>query len=233
MSPDTLIVSANSLSDNKSHLLEDAATGYCNVTANSKAAMSKHYICNACDVIYDRIYTCNNACSLCTATPPCTKFQLMYYNKCNRSFLSDKYYQLRLTVRVKRKLFCECRPVCRNCSLLWLQILSLNVSRHSAITITISSNQSVFATSLRSSLASFQIYLCTFCLIRNERNTLNSVRDISNSIELYMCSANVSTCEAIEELNINLHVWQTCPRVLAGPRREIYWLPLAVQNILG
>jgi len=32
-------------------------------------------------------------------------------------------------------LVCECRRVCRNCSLLWLQILSLNVSRHSAISI--------------------------------------------------------------------------------------------------
>ena len=74
----------------------------------------------------------------------------------------------RLNVRVKSKLVCECRRVCTNYVLLWLQILSLNVSRHNAISVTISSHQSVFAMSLRSSLVSFHTDLCTFCLIRNE-----------------------------------------------------------------
>jgi len=133
-----------------------------------------------CGGLYDRTLTCDNACSICTATPPCTKVQWTYCDICNRSFLSDKCYQNCLTVTVKSKLVCECRRVCRNCGLLWLQIVSLDVSRHYEVSITISSHQSVFATSLRSSLASFHTDLCRFCLIWNERKILKSVRDISN-----------------------------------------------------
>jgi len=77
-------------------------------------------------------------------------------------------------LRVKSKLVCECR----NCSLLWLQILNFNVPRHSVISVTTNSHQSVFATSLCWTLANFHIDLCMFCLIRNERNVLNSVMDI-------------------------------------------------------
>ena len=157
------------------------------ILCQSKAPIAKQYICSVCDALYDKIYTSHNACPPTHA--PCTKFQAMYCDTCSMSFLSDKCYQNRLTVRAKSKLFCECRRVCRNCSLLWLQILSLNVPRHSAISVTISSYQSVFATSLRSRLASFHIDLCTFCLIRNARKILNSVMDISNSTEQYMCSA--------------------------------------------
>ena len=144
-----------------------------------------------CDVLYDKTLTSDNACFLSLPRPACTKFQSMYCDTCNRSFLSDKCYQNHLTLTVKSKLVFECRRVCRICSLLWLHILSLNVSRHSAKSVTISSHQSVFATSLRSSLASFHTDWCTFSLIRNERKILNSVRDISNSTEHYMRSANV------------------------------------------
>ena len=135
--------------------------------------------------------TSDNACSLLTPTPPCTKFQSMNCDTCNRSFLSDKCYQNHLTLTVKSQLVRDCRRVCRNCSLWWLHILSLNVSRHSAISVTISSHQSVFATSLRSSLASFHTDLCTFCLIWNALKIFISVMDNSNSTEQYMCSANV------------------------------------------
>ena len=93
----------------------------------------------------------------------------------------------------KESWFVSVDQVCRNCSLLCLQILNLNVSIHSALSVTISNHQSVFATSLRSRLASFHTDLCTFGLIRNARKILNSVMDISNSTEQYtcMCSANV------------------------------------------
>ena len=130
---------------------------------------------------------------------PRTKLQSSYCDTCNRSFLCDKCYQNPLTLTAKSKSVCECRAVCRNCSLLWLQILSLNVSRHSAVSVTISSRRSVFATSLRSSLASFHPDLCSFNLIRNVCKILNCVINISNSTEQYMCWANVfkvwSKCE--------------------------------------
>jgi len=158
----------------------------------------------------------------------------MYCVTCNRSFLSDKCYQNHLTLTVKSKLVCECRPVCRNCSLLWLHILSLNVSRHSAISVTISSHQSVFATSLRSSLASFHTDLCTFCLIRNARKILNRMMDISNTYRtLCVLSKCVQSVKQLRTWISIVHVWHACARVLAGPHRKIYWVPLAVQNIHG
>ena len=136
--------------------------------------------------------TSDNTRSPFPDTPPCTKVQSRYCESCERSYLNDKCYQNRLTVTVKSKLVCECRQLCRNCRLLWLHILSLNATRHSAISVTTSSHQSVLATSLRSSLASFHTDLCTFCLIREARKSLNSVVDISNTYEPYMWTANMS-----------------------------------------
>jgi hypothetical protein len=174
--------------------------------------MAKQWMCNArkpCITKHSRVTT------LAPSAPPrpCTKFQSKYCDTCNRSFLSDKCYQNCLTVTANSKLVCECRRVCRNCSLLWLQILSLKVSRHSAISVTISSHQSffapslhsshsaisvtisshqsVFAPSLHSSPVSFHTDSCTFCLIGNARKVLNCVMDISNSTEQHMCSASL------------------------------------------
>jgi hypothetical protein len=183
-----------------------------NVNTNITAAMAKQYICNACDALYNKTLTSDNACFLCTA---CTKFQSVYCYTCNRLFLSGKCYQNHLTVRVKSQLVCECRPVWRNCSLLRLQILSFNVSRHSAISVTISSHQSVFVTSLRSSLTSFHTDLCTFCSIRNAHKILNIVIDISNNTEQYISSANVFKVWSNCELE---YVFCTCAKLV-----HVFW----------
>jgi hypothetical protein len=45
-------------------------------------------------------------CSLCTATPPCTK----------QAFLSAKCFQNSLTLKVKGRLVCQWRQVCRTCN---------------------------------------------------------------------------------------------------------------------
>ena len=71
---DRLIFSGNSVSAKKLYLLYDSETGHYVIT-NIKAAMAKRYICNACDILYDFTHKCDKACSLCTATPPCTKDQ--------------------------------------------------------------------------------------------------------------------------------------------------------------
>ena len=57
-------------------------------------------------------------CSLCNATPPCTNDQTRYCSTCNRYFLSEKCFQNHFTLKVKSKLVCQWRQVCRNCSYL-------------------------------------------------------------------------------------------------------------------
>jgi hypothetical protein len=53
---DRLIFSGNSLSAKKLYLLYDSDSGHYNVITNIKAAMSKRYICNACDTLYDKTH---------------------------------------------------------------------------------------------------------------------------------------------------------------------------------
>ena len=67
---------------------------------------------------YTTIHTNVTVCSLCTATPPCTKDQPKYCCTCNRWFLSEKCLQNHLILKVKGKLVCQWRQVCRNCSYL-------------------------------------------------------------------------------------------------------------------
>ena len=75
LSPDRLIFSGNSDSVKKLYLLYDSDKGHYNVITNIKAAMAKKYICDACDTLYDKTHKCDKFCSLCNATPPCTKDQ--------------------------------------------------------------------------------------------------------------------------------------------------------------
>ena len=110
--------SRNSLSAKKLYLLHNRDSRHYNVITNLKGAMAKKYICNSCDTLYDSTHKCDKICSLCTATPPCTKDQSKYSCTCNRWFLSEKCFQNHLILKVKRKLVCQWRQVCRNCSYL-------------------------------------------------------------------------------------------------------------------
>jgi len=116
LNPDRVIYSGNSFSNKKLCLLYDTDSGHYNVITNLKAAMARKYICNACDTLYDNSHKCDKACSLCTATPPSFKDQSKYSGTCNRCFLSEKCFQNHLTLKVKGKLVCQWRQVCRNCS---------------------------------------------------------------------------------------------------------------------
>ena len=99
LSPDRLIFSGNSHSAKKLYLLYDSDNGHYNVITNIKAAMAKRYICNACDTLYDKTHKCDKVCSLCNATPPCTKDQTKYCSTCNRCFLSEKCFQNHMTLK--------------------------------------------------------------------------------------------------------------------------------------
>ena len=90
LNPDRVMFSGNSLSCKKLYLLYNADTRHYNVITNIKAAMAKKYMCNACDILYDFTNKCDKAFSLCTATPPCTKYQSKYCGTCNRWFLSER-----------------------------------------------------------------------------------------------------------------------------------------------
>jgi hypothetical protein len=98
----------NSLSAKKLYLLYNSDSGHYNVITNIKAAMAKRYICNACDTLYDFSHKCDKA--------------ILYQRsekrlwQCNRWFLSEKCFQNHLILKVKGKLVCQWRQVCRNCS---------------------------------------------------------------------------------------------------------------------
>jgi len=106
--------SGNSLSDKKLYLLYFADNRLYNVITNIKAAVAKKYMCNTCETLYDNTHKCDKACSLFTATPPCTKKQTKCSSTRNRWFLSEKCFRNHLTVKVKGKLVCQRRQVCRN-----------------------------------------------------------------------------------------------------------------------
>jgi len=78
--------------------------------------MAKRYICNA--FLYDKTHKYDKVCSLCNAIPPCTKDQNKYCSTCNRYFLSEKCFRNHITLKVKSKIVCQWRQVCRNCSYL-------------------------------------------------------------------------------------------------------------------
>ena len=58
LSPDRVIFSGNSISNQKLYLLYDVDTGHYNVITNLKAAMAKKYICNVCGTLYNNSHKC-------------------------------------------------------------------------------------------------------------------------------------------------------------------------------
>ena len=88
LNPDRYMFSGNSISAKKLCLRYDRDLDHYSVITNLKEAMPKSYICNGCDTLYDYMHKTDNVCSLCTATPPCTKDEAKYCVTCNRRFLS-------------------------------------------------------------------------------------------------------------------------------------------------
>ena len=118
LNPDRVMFSGYSRSAKKLHLLYDRDNKHHNVITSLKGAIAKRYVCNGCDTLYDNTHKCDKVCTVCTATPPCTKDQTKYCCTCKRRFLSEKYFQNYLTLKVEGKLVCQWRQVSRNCSYL-------------------------------------------------------------------------------------------------------------------
>jgi hypothetical protein len=93
--------SGNSKKKKKVYILYDGDNGHYNLIINLKSAMAKKYKCNAFDMLYDHTHKCNKVCSLCTATPPCSKDESKYCATCNRWFLSEKCFQNHLILKLK------------------------------------------------------------------------------------------------------------------------------------
>jgi len=110
--------SGNSRSAKKLYLLNDRDHVHHNVITNHKGAMAKQYICTGCNTLYDFTHVCDKVCSLFTATPTCIKYQTNYCSTCKRRYLSTKCLHNYLTVKMKGKLVCQWRQLCRNFSCL-------------------------------------------------------------------------------------------------------------------
>ena len=195
LNPDRVMFSGNSLSAKKLYLLYDRDNDHYNVITNLKGAMAKRYICNGCDTLYDYTHKCDKVCSLCTATPPCTKDQAKYCATCNRWFLSEKCFQNHLILKVKGKLVCQWRQVCRNCS-----YLVTCDSKHECFKKFCTfcnkkqpSGHLCYVAPLKPSKLSNKYF--TFSLIRNAHKTLKSVMGLLSmfrtSYVLNRCVLNV------------------------------------------
>ena len=84
MNPDVVMFSGNTISAKILNLLYDRNEGHYNVSTNLKGGMAKRHICNGWDNLYEFSPKCDNDCSLCTGTPPCTKDQTKYCGTFNK-----------------------------------------------------------------------------------------------------------------------------------------------------
>ena len=116
LNPYRVMFSGNSLSAEKLYLLYDEKDKTlqcdqpqgCNCKRGIYVTRVTHYT-----ALHIKV---TKVCSLCTGTPLCTKDQTKYCAPCNRWFLSEKCFQSHVTIKVKGKLVCQWRQVCRNCS---------------------------------------------------------------------------------------------------------------------
>jgi len=217
--PDRVMFSGNSLSAKKLYLLYNRDSVHYNVIANLKGAMPKKYICNGCDTLYDHTHKCDKVCSLRTATPPCTKDQSNYCCTRNICFLSEKCFQNHLILKVKGKLVCQWRRVCRNCS-----YLVTSDSKHECFNkfCTFCNKKEHlrhlwYVAPLKPSKMSNK-YLCVF--IRSVHKTLKIVMGLlsmfRNSLVLSRCVLNVKPWMMLTSI---VNSVDACPHVLARPSR--------------
>ena len=179
--------------------------------------MAKKYICNGCDT-YDHAHKCDKICSLCTATPPCTKYQSKYCT-CNRWFLSEKCFQNHLIHKVKGKLVCQWRQVYRNCSYLVTSDSKDECFKKFCPFCNKKqpSGHLCYVTPLKPSKLSnkyFYVFFDTECTQDLEKC------DGSFEHVLNLCAQQMrSKCESVDDVNVNCELWKACPYILARPRR--------------
>ena len=137
---------------------------------------------------YSTKHKCDNVCSLCTSTPPCTKDQAKFCSTYNRRSFSEKCFQNQLTLKVKGRLICQLRKLCRNC---WYPIT--NDSKHECFVIFVIRRklQATFARRIRLSVTSGRTRFCTFSSTRSAKKTFNSMMGL---LSIYRILYVLSIC---------------------------------------
>jgi hypothetical protein len=160
-------------------------------------------------------HKCDKFCSLCTATPPCSKDETKYCATCNRWFLIEECFQNHLILKVKGKLVCQWRQVCRNCS----YFVTFD-SKHECFKKFCTycnkkqpSGHSCYVAVLKPSKLSNKYF--TFSLIRSAHKTLKSVMGL---LSMYRTSYVLSRCSKrvnVDDVNVDC---EQC-----GKRVHTFW----------
>jgi len=115
LNPDMVMFSGNSFSD-KNCICYIMRTLGTKMLLRTLRLQWQRNTCVTRVTLHDNTHKCDKACFLCTAMSPCTKDPGKCCGTCNGWFLSEKCFQINLTLNVKGKLVCRWRQVCRNCS---------------------------------------------------------------------------------------------------------------------
>ena len=109
LNPDRDMFTGKSFSAKNFYLL--FVNGHFNVISNLKGISEKKYILKVVTIYM------TNARKFVPCVPlHHTLRKTKYCRICNRRFLSEKCFQTNLTLKVKGKLVCQWRQICRNCS---------------------------------------------------------------------------------------------------------------------
>ena len=183
--------SGNSLKTKKLYLLYFGDSRHYDVITNLKGAMVKQYIYKGCDTLYDKTHKCDKLCFLCTVTPPCTKDQTKYCGTCNRRFLSEKCFQNHLTLKVKGKLVCQWRQVCRSCNYMVAGDSKQECFKKFCNFCNKKQPSGHFCYVAPLKPSNCRTRFCTFSLIRSAHKTLKSVMGL---LSLYRTAHVLSKC---------------------------------------
>jgi len=103
------------------NLLYDDVERHYHVITNLTGAMAERYVCSAChkSCCRDIIQVCDQTCSDCMASPPCTFTDVRIpCDVCNRHFRSRTCFANHKQRCAERKSVCECKRCCATCGLL-------------------------------------------------------------------------------------------------------------------
>jgi hypothetical protein len=151
----------------------------------------------------------------CVLPPPCSKDQSKYCATCNRWFFIEKFSQYHLILKVKGKLVCQWRQVCRNCS-----YLVTSDSKHECfknfVLIVIKNNLHViYATRLHnpSKVSNKNLYI--FFDMECTQDPEKFDASFENVPNLVCVQQMCSKCEAVDDVNVDC---EQC-----GKRVHTFW----------
>ena len=146
LSPDRLIFSGNSLSAKKLYLLFYSDNGHYNVIPTLRQLWLRGTYVTRVTLSTTTHSNVTKPAPCVLLHDPCNKDHTKYCSTCNRYFLIEKCFQNHMTLKVKSKLVCQWKKVCRNCSYLVTGDSKHECNKTFARTVTKSNLQAIFAT---------------------------------------------------------------------------------------